>query len=140
MQRRRVWRCMTSSRTTGHESTTAASATLAKAVAPEDIRRGDFITPLSVVYEVPSFFWYGGAWNLPHEEPVRMRYTTACDGVPLRVASVCLPFVLIKTPAGSHAMLDVRKCQLARLSDTHAKRAWKLFKKAATKTRPAPTI
>src|SRR5687767_426293 len=97
----------------GHRA--AAAATLAKALAPEEICAGDYVTPLSMIAEVPSFWWCAEAWNLPLEEPVRMRFLATCDGVPLRVQSVCLPFVLVKRPGGHSVTNDVRRCQLARL-------------------------
>jgi len=104
---------------------TAAGATLAKTLAPEEIRRGDFVTPLHVIAEVPSFYWCGDCWSLPHDEPVRIRFTPTSDGLPLKVKSVCLPFVLVKQASGERLTLDLRKCQLARLDRRYAKRAWK---------------
>jgi hypothetical protein len=58
---------MASSRQTECTSTAAAEATLAKALAPEDIRPGDFVTPLFTITELPSFWWSGESWNLPHD-------------------------------------------------------------------------
>jgi hypothetical protein len=113
----------------------AAGATLAKALAPEEISRGDFVTPLSLIYEVPSFWWCTESWRQPLEEPVRVRYMSTCDGVPLRVQSICLPFVLAKQPGGHSVTLDVRRCQLARLDRTYARRAWKCIKRSQAKTR-----
>ncbi len=122
---------MASSRQTECASTAAAEATLAKVLAPEDIRPGDFVTPLCVVSELPSFWWCGGSWNLPHDQPVRVRLTSGCDGVPMRVKSVCLPFVLIKSPIGEQSTIDLRKCQVARLDLDFAKLSWKAYKKKA---------
>jgi hypothetical protein len=108
----------------------AAQATLAKALAPEEVRPGDYVTPLYTVAEVPSFWWYADAWNLPPDEPVRLRFTSTCDGTPLRVKSVCLPFVLAKQPSGIAVTIDLRRCQLARLDPAYAKQAWKSLKKS----------
>jgi hypothetical protein len=108
----------------------AAQATLAKALAPEEVRPGDYVTPLYAVAEVPSFWWYADAWNLPPDEPVRLRFTSTCDGAPLRVKSVCLPFVLAKQSSGIALTIDLRRCQLARLDPAYAKRAWKSLKKS----------
>lgn len=132
-------RCMASSRQTECTSTPAAEATLAKALAPEDIRPGDFVTPLFVVTEMPSYWWNGGAWDLPYDQPVRIRLTCNCDGMPARVKSICLPFVLTKSPSGDESTLDLRKCQLARLDQRYARLAWKAYKKKATKNQPTPT-
>ncbi len=109
----------------------ASAATLAKALAPEDIRPGDYVSPLHLVCEAPSYWWRDENWNLPRDEPVRIRYITNCDGAPLRVKSVCLPFVLVKQPGGKSLSLDVRKCQFARLHEKYARCAWKAFKKSA---------
>jgi hypothetical protein len=131
---------MASSRQTECTSTAAAGATLAKALAPEDIRPGDFVTPLFTITELPSFWWSGESWNLPHDQPVRIRLTYNCDGMPVRVKSVCLPFVLTKSPAGEQSTIDLRKCQVARLDRVYAKRAWKAFKKTAARRKKTPTV
>jgi len=122
---------MASSQETRTKAThAAAEATLAKALAPEEIRRGDFVTPLHHIAEVPSFFWFTESWTLPVDQPVRIRYTSQSDGLPLKVKSLCLPFVLVKMASGERRTLDVRTCQLARLDRGYAKRAWKSYKKA----------
>jgi hypothetical protein len=108
----------------------AAEATLAKSLAPEEIRVGDYVTPLHMVAEVPSYYWFSDCWNLPADEPVRIRFTCGSDGTPLKVKSICLPFVLVKQATGTQTTLDLRKCQLARLDRRYAKRAWKAVKKA----------
>jgi hypothetical protein len=127
---------MASSQETRNEATReAAEATLAKALAPEDIRQGDFVTPLCVVAEVPSWFWFCDSWNLPVNEPVRIRFTSSGDGLPLKVKSVCLPFVLVKNADGDCTTLDLRKHQLARLDSGFANHAWKAHKKSAAKAR-----
>jgi hypothetical protein len=130
---------MASSRQTECTSTSAAEATLAKALAPEDIRPGDFVTPLFVITELPSYWWSGESWNLPHDQPVRIRLTYDCNGMPLRVKSVCLPFVLVKSPASEQNTIDLRKCQVARLDHGYAKRAWKAHKKKRAKTQAKST-
>jgi hypothetical protein len=123
----------TSQGTTTSTQTTAAveSATLAKCLAPEDIRPGDYVTPLSMLAEVPSYWWCADDWSLPRDRPVCIRFITNCDGAPLRVKSICLPFVLVKQPSGQSLTLDLRKCQLARLDRKYARRAWKAYKNAA---------
>jgi hypothetical protein len=130
---------MASSRHSERKSTAAAEATLAKALAPEDIRPGDFVTPLFVIAEVPSFGWCAESWSLPLDQPVRIRFTPNCDGMPMRVKSVCLPFVLAKNPSGDQGTIDLRKCQLAGLDQTHAKRAWKAYKKTLARRKANPT-
>lgn len=127
---------MASSPTTRTEQkSTAALATLAKALAPEDVRPGDFVTPLHVIAEVPSYYWCDDCWTLPRDELVRIRYTPTGSGLPLKVKSVCLPFVLAKHAFGERITIDLRQCQLARLNRRYAKRAWKAYKKF--RSRPA---
>ena len=127
---------MASSPTTRTEQkSSAAQATLAKALAPEDIRRGDFVTPLHVIAEVPSYFWCDDGWTMPRDELVRIRYTPTDSGLPLKVKSVCLPFVLVKHASGERITIDLRQCQLARLDRRYAKRAWKAYTKSSA--RPA---
>lgn len=110
-------------------STAAAEATLAKALAPEDVRRGDYVTPLYVVAEVPSYWWCD-EWNHPRDQPIRIRLTPPCQGIPLKVRSICLPFVLVKSATGDERSIDLRNCQLARLGKSHAKRVWKGIRRA----------
>jgi hypothetical protein len=129
---------MTTSRYAECKSTAAAQATLAKALAPEDVCPGDYVTPLFVFAEVPSYWWCAESWSLPINEPVRICFTPNCDGMPLRVKSVCLPFVLAKNPIGESSTLDLRKCQLARLDPAHAKRVWKAYKKMQAKRNSTP--
>jgi hypothetical protein len=129
---------MASSQETRTEAThAAAETTLAKALAPEEIRLGDFVTPLHVVAEVPSYFWFTEGWNLPADEPVRIRLISYSDGLPMKVKSICLPFVLVKHANGQGATVDLRKCQLARLDREFARRAWKAYKKAHAKPQAA---
>jgi len=108
-------------------------STLAKTLAPEEIRPGDFVTLLSVTYEVPSYLWCADTLSLPRDEPVRIRCMPETGGVPLKVKSICLPFVLAKVPSGEGCTLDVRRCRLARLDRAYAVRAWKAYKKTRPK-------
>jgi hypothetical protein len=124
---------MASSPSTQSNEHSAAEATLAKALAPEEIRPGDFVTPLHMIVEVPSYFWCEDCWNLPREQLVRIRYTPSSDGLPLKVKSICVPFVLVKQASGDQLTIDLRKCQLARLDRRYGKRAWKAYKKARSR-------
>ena len=121
---------MASSRNSSPQATSkAAAATLAKALAPEEICTGQYVTPLHVVAEIPSWYWDQCQFDNPRHEPVRMRLLTGCDGAPLRVESICLPFVLVKQPGGRAVTLDLRRCQVARLDAAYARRPWKAYKK-----------
>jgi hypothetical protein len=111
----------------------AKDLTTAKVLAPEDVRAGDYVTLLHVVYELPSFFWCGGVGTIRPDEPVRIPFVPDNGGVPLRVRSVCLPFILVKAPSGQQRNLDVRRYRLARLDRAHARAAWKARKKSRRK-------
>lgn len=111
---------------------------LAKPLAPEEIRLDDFVAVLHVFYDLPSFFWRDDLTTYPREELVRLCYLPEPAGTPLKVKSICLPFVLAKQPSGEQQTLDVRKVRLARLDADYAKSAWKLAKKKKTGTRKRP--
>lgn len=121
---------MATSRALSTESETEAGvATLARPLAPEEVRVGDFVAVLNVTYELPSFWWCAESYRIPHEQPVRLQYLPEDGGTPLKVRAVCLPFVLVKTHDGQHRTLDVRKYRLARLDRGFAKIAWREAKK-----------
>lgn len=121
-----VFSSMTRSIQSPIESSTQADATsLVKALAPEDIRTGDFVTPLHEVLEFPSFFWLADSSLMPPDELVRLQIVSRGGGVPLKVKSVCLPFVLVKSPSGRQRTLDLRSFRLARLDREFAAKAWK---------------
>lgn len=105
-------------------------STLAKTLAPEEIRCGDFVTPLEEITEWPSFFWSADDSLVPREEPVRIRFAAPAGGVPFKVLSLCLPFVLVRHPRGERQTIDVRNCRLAKLDRVYAKAAWKACKKS----------
>jgi hypothetical protein len=107
-------------------------STLAKALAPEEVQRGDYIALLNEVAEVPSYFWCRDTALLAPDDLVRLRFIPTGSGEPLKVKSVCLPFVLVKHPCGQERPLDLRKYRVARLSKRYAVRAWKAQKKATS--------
>lgn len=106
---------------------------LAKALAPEEIRRGDFVTPLFVVSEWPSWYWDDDDALHPRDELIR---STPCDeATPLKVTAICLPFVLVETPVGEGKTLDVRRLRLARLDQTFARKTWRAFRRREKRLR-----
>jgi hypothetical protein len=111
------------------EFQTERGGSLAKPLAPEEIRVGDFVSPLHVFYDFPSFFWCCDSAIERREETIRIRYLPESAGVPLKVKSICLPFVLVRQANGDRQTLDVRKVRLARLGADYAAAAWKLCKK-----------
>jgi hypothetical protein len=104
-------------------------STLARALAPEDVRPGDFVALLDEMHELPSFWWCLDSALHPRDRLVRLRMIPTHESLPLRVKSVCLPFVLTKQPSGQCRTLDLRRCHIARLDRTFATAAWKAYKK-----------
>lgn len=86
----------------------------AREVAPEDIRRGDFIALLHELDENVPFLTAGDQCTAP-VRVVRVwllpRYPQA-----FRVLAVSLPFVLIEEHDNDKRLLDVRQVRIARLS------------------------
>ena len=107
---------------------------MAKPLAPEDVRVGDFVAVLHKTYELPSFLWNAESFRVPLDEPVRLRLIPDGGGEPLKVRAVCLPFVFVKDPGGSHRTLDLRIAHLARLHQDFAKIVWKAQKKSGPKS------
>jgi hypothetical protein len=106
-----------------------AETHVAKTVAGDDLRCGDFVTILNETIEFPSFLWGGDCQITAMDEPVRMRLRGDCGGIPLKVKAICLPFVFVKLPRGRHATLDMRQCHLVRLNRSYATSVWKRLRK-----------
>ncbi len=102
--------------------------TTACPLAPEDVRPGDYVTRHDVIVEIPSFMWCGDATLLPPHEPVRSMYRANDAGEPLRVAAVCVPYVLVRPVRGRQFVLDLRKVRLARLDLAFGMQAWMALK------------
>ncbi|MCB9853227.1 MAG: hypothetical protein H6819_09045 [Phycisphaerales bacterium] len=95
-----------------------------RALAPEDIRIGDYVAITQLVLELPSFFWNDATSRDP-STPVRLPWTPGDGGLPRRVVDVCLPFVFVQEPDGRHSTLDTRRHRLARLNKRYARAALK---------------
>ncbi len=103
---------------------------IAASVAPEDVRRGDFVAVLSEIVELPNFL-FGETLPCARGELVRIRRLPTEDRVPLKVKAICLPFVFVAFPTDRHETLDVRLASLVRLDREYAKIVWKALKMAA---------
>jgi hypothetical protein len=95
-------------------------------VAVEDLQAGDIVTVTAVFIEVASYHWDNDM--LPPHEPVRVATTPRDAGMPLKVKTIYLPFIHVKTPRGRHLVLDVRRHRIVRLGDDYAKQVWKALK------------
>jgi hypothetical protein len=119
-------------KTTANNQECAAS--LARSLAAEDLRCGDFVGILNETIELPSYHWRSDGQLLPPDELVRIVYRPAEGGTPLKVKAICLPFVFVKHPSGQHQTLDVRRQQLVRLTKSYARLVWKTLTKANEST------
>lgn len=119
------------------ETTTEShfATNVATCVAGEDIKTGDYVTVLNEIVELPSFLWGCSGATLPADEPVRARYLPDEAGQPLRVFSVCLPFVYTKRTDGGTEIVDTRQSQLVRLDPVSGHTVWKRLRKSRKKKR-----
>ncbi|MEX2219903.1 MAG: hypothetical protein WD749_14220 [Phycisphaerales bacterium] len=111
----------------------AAKLTVARTLAPEDIRPGAYIAVAQTVFEFFPY-WLTEAWRCPPVFRVAL-LSGPESGLPLRVKEVCLPFVLVQAPDGAHRTLDTRRVRLMLLSDRFGRKA---SKKLRAKPRPGP--
>ncbi|WP_153558073.1 hypothetical protein [Roseimaritima sediminicola] len=117
--------------TTGTEFETRVAAR----VAGEDIRRGDFVTVLNEIVELPSFLWSCSGASFAPDEPVRMRLMPGEAGQPFKVIEVCLPFVYAERPKGGTEIFDTRQKQLVRLDGDSGRAVWQRLRKPSKKKR-----
>lgn len=88
-------------------------------IGPEDIEPGDYVT---VSHETFEYLPSGCERDA---EPMRVTLIADNAGRPLKVVSICQPFVLVKDPNGKHYPLDLRAHRLARLSASYGKKTFK---------------
>jgi len=105
-----------------------ADSPLARSIAAEDLNRGDYVAILSEVTEFPSFLWHDDLGVQSPHVPVRIQWQGRYNETPLLVKDMCLPFVFVKSAHGRYETLDIRQCQLARLSPRYAERVWKMLR------------
>lgn len=96
--------------------------TLAKPLAPEDVRPGDYVAVLDQEYQYPAIVWFYEPPMGREQEVIRVRVRPSETSGPLRVIDACLPFVFVKPPKGEGQTLDVRAVRLALLDRDYARR------------------
>jgi hypothetical protein len=99
-------------------------------VAPEDLAPGMYICALAAA---------ANAWpdiDCAREgatvRAARVVYIPQDGGVPVRVRSVCLPFVLAETFDGRAQVLDIRMLRIARVRKKHARAVFAALQKNRT--------
>jgi len=91
-------------------------------VAPEDLRIGDYVAVLSIRREyLPSVC--AGDTEFRPVRPYRVELSDWCDGEPLRIVAVCLPFAAARSPLGRVQWLNLRSDTLVRLSRAYGRTA-----------------
>jgi hypothetical protein len=105
---------------------------LAASVAPEDLKRKDFVAILNEVVEYPSFLWCESLVGNP-ERLIRLQSCAENGGMPLKIKAICLPFVFVRSSQGELMTLDIRQVQLVRLSKRYAKAVWGAHRKRRSK-------
>lgn len=100
---------------------------VSSSVAPEDLRRGDFVAVLNEVVELPSYLWEDAFTNSA-ERLVRVQLWASGGGDVLKIKAICLPFIFVKSARGGPQTVDVRRVQLVRLSKRYAKTVWQARK------------
>jgi hypothetical protein len=110
--------------------TTTATLKCAKKLPAEDIAVGDFVALGEIGCQLPSFFWCGADTTMwPPDQPVHITFLPFGDREPLKVKSVCLPFVLCELPNGKPKVHDVRQVQLLKLDHGFAQTVCEEFNK-----------
>ena len=117
------------------ESRSKTVTTVAARIAGEDIAKGDYVTILSEIIELPSYLWDCSGISQPIDELVRLRYLPRAAGEPHKVVAVCLPFVYTKRPKGGTKTFDTRQNQLVRLDPDSGRTVWKRLRKSLKKKR-----
>ena len=107
--------------------------TVAARIAGEDIAKGDYVSILSEIIELPSYLWDCSGIAQPIDELVRLRYLPRAAGEPHKVVAVCLPFVYAKRPKGNLIAFDTRQQQLVRLDRDNGRSLWKQMGKTTKK-------
>ena len=115
------------------ESRSKTVTTVAARIAGEDIAKGDYVTILSEIIELPSYLWNCSGISQPIDELVRLRYLPNAAGEPHKVVAVCLPFVYAKRPKGNLIAFDIRQQQLVRLDRDNGRSLWKQMGKTTKK-------
>lgn len=101
--------------------TTNTRPTTSRAVAPEDLRVGDYVTVAHRTYQLVPLDPFTPGDVL---QPQSIRLIPDEAGECYRVVALCLPFILTRSAGGGHPTLDVRQVTLRRLDKRFGKAAF----------------
>jgi len=116
------------------ERASQAQGAMVRAVAPEDIAPGMYITVMVKRHEWFPDPCISDAATIMMLRPMRWDRVPKDSGAPMRVAGVCLPFVMVQTPEGKVRTLDVRKMSLARMTDAYGRESFARMARQAKST------
>ena len=109
---------------------------MSRLIAPEDIRAGMYLAVMHEVQERSFFFWEPPE-DCGRKQPRHVLRLPSGSGRPLKVESVCLPFVIVRKPTtsgGSIHTLDVRRYRCAQLPEEFGRTVFAMF--SETKQEP----
>ena len=98
---------------------------IARSLAPEDIRRRDYVAALYETWQILPCVIDGALRDV---EPISVSLLPYPTAAPYRVVAVCLPFVFVEDAFGGGTSLDVRGVRLVRVGDRYAKRVWQALR------------
>lgn len=92
-----------------------------RSLAPEDVKPRTYVAEFTRTLQIVHGFCDPAA---ARPFIVRLEYLPY-DAEPLEVVDVCVPYVLVKNPAGEHSTLDLRQVSLVSLPKQFGKRSMK---------------
>jgi hypothetical protein len=117
------------------ETRELTDAGMARAVAAEDLRAGDYIYVLGELLEVMPCLLDREAWTTP--ETVKLMVLPYSGKEPMKVVEVCLPVLLVKDKSGKCETIDARLFRFARLPDRFGRKVFKRLRKSAASAKAA---
>ena len=97
--------------------TEPALASACRAIHPEDLLAGDYVTVLQQTYQVATYAWYGiDTHQFPPNEPIEISLRGYFEA--LKVEDICFPFLLCTNNEGEVRVIDSRSNQLGKLSSS----------------------
>lgn len=105
--------------------------TLARTLAPDDVRPGMYIAPLLRLDErQPNVF--DATPTVSADGVIRSVRIPTGSATPALVVDVCLPYLFVRSPRGTYRVLDGRRFKLARVSDAFGTRVFRQLAKDDT--------
>lgn len=92
-----------------------AVASACRAIHPEDLLVGDYVTVLQESHQIGTFTWCGiDPHQFPPNETIEITIRGNFDA--LKVKDICFPFILCTDNQGEVHVIDTRSNQLGKLS------------------------